>query len=111
MAWDPVLPEYRLDNIKEDKKDSVCVEQYRVSKRAIYFKGQYLPISQIKTLKLQESTYSPNCCCGKGIPVFKLRLDHGIEKPLVFMIEKRKNADKMVAMILERNPDIQIETV
>ncbi len=107
MAWDPVHPEYRLENVKEDKKRSVAIEQYRVSKEAIYFKGQYLPVSAIRSIQLKASTYSPSCCCGKGIPVFKLRLDYGAEKPLVLMLEKKDNADKLIDIIQESNPAVE----
>ncbi len=37
--------------------------------------------------------------CGKGIPVFKIRLDYGGEKPLVLMIEKEANAERMISLI------------
>lgn len=33
--------------------------------------------------------------CGKGIPVYKLRIDYGEEAPLVLMIEKRKECPQV----------------
>ena len=99
MAWKSIISGTELDNVKEDKKKSLAIEQYRISDQAIYFKGQYLPIRCIKDIKLFESTYTPGMSCGKGIPVFKIRLDYGAEKPLVLMIEKEANAEKMISLI------------
>ena len=81
-----------------------------VSDKAIYVQGECLPISAIKSVRIQPSTYSPYCCCGKGIPVFKVRIDYREEKPLVLMLEKEKNAEKMVSIIMSANDTITIES-
>ncbi len=99
MAWKSIISGAELDNVKEDKKKSLAIEQYRISDQAIYFKGLYLPIKCIKDIQLFESTYTPGMSCGKGIPVFKIRLDYGGEKPLVLMIEKEANAERMISLI------------
>ena len=46
-----------------------------------------------------ESSYTPGMSCGKGIPVYKIRIEYGAEKPLVLMLEKEKNVQKMLDTI------------
>ena len=94
--WKCIVPGYEIEDVKLDRKDSVRIEQYRVSKNAVYFNGQYLPLSCIKDVTVLESSYTPGMSCGKGIPVFKIRIEYGAEKPLVLMVEKKKNVDAMM---------------
>ena len=42
--------------------------------------------------------------------MFKIRIDYGAEKPLVLMIEKEKNAEKMVSIIKSANDTITVES-
>lgn len=109
MAWTSMIPDKTIEDVKQDRKSAISVEKYKVSNKAIYLQGVYLPIPAIKSVRIQPSTYSPNCCCGKGIPVFKIRIDYGAEKPLVLMLEKEKYAEKMVSIITSANDVITIE--
>ena len=97
--WKCIVPGTEIENVKQDRKDSVRIEQYRVSENAVYFNGHYLPLSCIKDVAVFESSYTPGMSCGKGIPVFKIRIDYGVEKPLVLMVEKKKNVDTMMKLI------------
>ena len=98
-TWRSMIPDHEIDDVKRDKKKAAAIEQYMVSEKAIYVKGEYLPISCIQDTHMQESTYAPNCCCGKGIPVYKIRIDYGGKQPLVLMLEKEKNARKLMSVI------------
>ncbi len=99
MAWKSLVPGTELSDVKADRKSAVSIEKYKVSPNAIYFSGEYLPTSLITDVKKQASTYTPNCACGKGIPVFKIRIDYGAEKPLILMLEKEANADKLLGYL------------
>ena len=68
---------------------------------AIYFEGKYLPISQIQSVSIHDSTYNPHCCCGRGIPVKKLKIEYGADKPLLLMLESEKNANRLYDLITE----------
>jgi hypothetical protein len=109
MTWKSMIPDKSIEDVKDDRKSAVSVEKYKVTDNAIYLQGEYLPTSAIKSVRIQPSTYSPNCCCGKGIPVFKIRIDYGAEKPLVLMVEKEKNAQKMITIITSANDSITVE--
>ena len=99
MSWECVIPGNEIDDVKADKKGAKRVEQYLVSDNALYFEGKYLPLNTVQSVSIHDSTYNPHCCCGRGIPVKKLKIEYGEEKPLILMVEKEKNAQKLAEMI------------
>ena len=100
MAWESIT-ESRIEDVKADKKAAKRVEKYMISENAIYFEGKYLPISQIQSVSIHDSIYNLHCCCGRGIPVKKIKIEYGAENPLILMLEKETNAKKMADMIEE----------
>lgn len=94
MAWQSIT-DRRIEDVKADRKTAKRVEKYMVSPKALYFEGRYLPLSEIQSVSIHDSTYNPHCCCGRGIPVKKIRIDYGADKPLILMLEKGENAQKM----------------
>lgn len=99
MAWKCIVPGGELGDMKGDKRGAKGIEKYMISEKALYFEGKYLPLSFITDVTMHDSTYNPNCCCGRGIPVKKLRIDYGGKEPLILMLEKEKNAEKLAEMI------------
>ena len=67
------------------------------------------PVSLIKSMRSQPSAYRPHGCCGIGIPVFKIRVEYGAEKPLVLVIEQEEKAEELIDRVLKANPDITLE--
>lgn len=102
MSWECIVPEMTIEDVKKDKKEAVRVEQYLVSVNALYFEGKYLPLKLIESVGIFDSTYNPHCCCGRGIPVKKLKVEYGADKPLILMVEKDKNAQKLADMIMSQ---------
>ena len=100
MAWNSIT-ENEIADVKADKKTAKSVEKYMISKKAIYFEGKYLPISQIQSVSIHDSTYNPHCCCGRGIPVKKLKIEYGADKPLLLMLESEKNANRLYDLITD----------
>lgn len=109
MGWDCIIKGKEIDEVRKDKRTAKNVEKYSISEKAVYFDNKYLPVNEIKSLRVQPSMYTPQGCCGKGIPVFKIRVDYGEEKPVVLMVEKESNAQKAIELITGNNPDIVIE--
>ena len=103
MAWQSIT-EKEIADVKADKKSARRIEKYMVSENAVYFEGKYLPISDIAAVSIHDSTYNPHCCCGRGIPVKKLKIEYGAEKPLLLMLEKDGNAKKMAELIIAACP-------
>ena len=101
MGWQCMIEGYELENVRMDRKKVTNIEKYGISEQAIYFDGKYLPVSVIRNVVVKPSFYFPNHCCGKGIPVFKLGIDYGGEKPVVLMMENEKNVEKVLYMLSE----------
>ena len=99
MSWDCIVQGKEIEDVKKDKKGAKRVEKYLVSDNALYFEGKYLPLNLIESVSIHDSVYNPHCCCGRGIPVKKLKIEYGTEKPLILMVEKDKNAQKLADMI------------
>ena len=110
MAWKCIVEGKELADERADRRTSESVEKYKVSQNAVYFEGQYLPASQIRSLRVQPSVYRPQTCCGRGVPVLKIKVEYGAEKPLILMVEREKNADRIVKALTAANPAIEIET-
>lgn len=109
MAWNCIIEGKELADVRADRKEAESIEKYKVSKNAVYFEGQYLPLAAITALRVQPSLYYPQCCCGRGVPVFKLRLDCGMEKPLILMVERAKSAERLKETICAGNPAVVVE--
>ena len=103
MAWECIIAGKEIENVKADKKIAKSVEKYLVSDNALYFEGKYLPLDLIESVSIHDSTYNPHCCYGRGIPVKKLKIEYGVDKPLILMVEKDKNALKLKDLIKNGN--------
>lgn len=90
LEWKCIVHGIELENVKQDRKHCKRIERYEVSENAIYFEGKYLPVSLIKSMRSQPSAYRPHGCCGIGIPVFKIRVEYGAEKPLFWLSSRKK---------------------
>ena len=109
LEWKCIVPGKEIENVKQDRKHCKRIERYEVSENAIYFEGKYLPVSQIKSVRSQPSAYRPHGCCGIGIPVFKIRVDYGAEKPVVLTVEREEKVEELLNMVCTSNPDITME--
>jgi len=109
MAWTSIIENVQLDDVRADRKTRKSVEMYGISQKAIYFRGEYLPISEIERVCVFPSVYRPHHSNGRGLPVFKLRIDYGQEKPLVLIFEKERNANRAAVLIYGRNRNVRIE--
>ena len=110
MAWTPRIPGRTVEDIKADMKSGIRIEPYKISQTAVYFpREQYLLISDIRRAWIQTSQMNLIGCCGKGLPVYVVRLDYGAEEKVSLTMEKKENAEKMISLLCERNPSITVE--
>ena len=72
-----------------------------------------VPGSEIENVKQDrkhsKSAYRPHGCCGIGIPVFKIRVEYGMEKPVVLLIEQEEKVEELLDLVCKSNPGIVIE--
>ena len=108
--WECVVKGSEIEDVKQDRQSTVMIEGYDFSKKAVYFEGRYLPFSQIKSVRSQPSSIRiRGGGCGIGLPVFKIRLDYGAERPVVLTVEEKDSADKIIDMICAGNRDTTLE--
>lgn len=101
MSWECIIPGNEIEDVKVDKKGAKRVEQYIVSDNALYFEGKYLPLNLIESVSIHDGVYKLHCCCGSGgLPVKELKIKYGTDKPLILMVEKDKNAQKLADMLM-----------
>lgn len=108
--WKCVVKGSEIEDVNNDRKSSVLIEGYDISKKAVYFEGRYLPFSQIKSVRSQPSAIRfRGGGCGIGIPVFKIRLNYGADKPIVLTVEEKESADRIIALICAANDSTTVE--
>lgn len=110
MGWKSLIADVAAFDPKTDIKSAEKVEQYRVSKLAVYLPGnEYIPLECVSKIRVRESMMTTKGCCGLSIPVFKVILDYGAERPKGLMCEKEVNAGKLAGLIQKARPDLTIE--
>ena len=108
--WECVVKGSEIEDVKQDRKNTVMIEGYDFSEKAVYFEGRYLPFSQIKSVRSQPSSIRiRGGGCGIGLPVFKIRLDYGAQRPVVLTVEEKESADKIINLICAGNRDTTLE--
>ena len=108
--WKCVVAGSEIEDVKKDRESTVMIEGYDISEKAVYFEGRYLPFSQIKSVRSQPSAIRiRGGGCGIGLPVFKVRLDYGAERPVVLTVEEKDSADKIINLICAGNRDTTLE--
>ncbi|MCI8328938.1 MAG: hypothetical protein HFG02_04830 [Oscillibacter sp.] len=109
----PLAQTCPLEDPAGDYRDSRRVEQYRLSGRAIYFPAfpgtKYLSF-QALTKALTRNTSMPlTGCCGKALPVTRLRLYYDESFYQDFTFEKLSNANQVLDGIAALRPDLPME--
>ena len=102
-----------LENANEDYRAAKRAARYRIGKEAIYFPAfpgtHYLPYRAV-TRALTRNTQLPlTGCCGKALPMTRLRLYYGAEAYQDFMFEKREMANEALDAVLAARPDLPEE--
>ena len=104
--------EFGLENVKEDRRASKRVEQFRFSDKAVYFPAfpgdQYLPYTALHHVLSKNTAISVKGTCGKQLPMVRLRLSYDGEFYKDLMFEAQKNVDKVLEAIAAARPDVTI---
>ena len=102
-----------LENAAEDYRAAQRSAQVRVGREAIYFPAfpgtHYIPYQAV-TRALTRNTQLPlTGCCGKALPMTRLRLYYGKEAYQDFLFEKQEEANKALDAVLKARPDLPEE--
>lgn len=107
MAWTSLRPGRVIEDLKNDRKSAVKVEQYRISQNAVYLPGnEYIPLETVEKVQLRNGMMTTKGCCGLSIPVFNVILFYGAIRPKGLMCEKQTSAEQIIKLICEAHPEI-----
>lgn len=110
----PLSKSHSLENPSEDYKTSRRLEQYRISSLAIYFPAfpgtQYLSFQSLSKALTRNTSLPLTGCCGKALPVTRLRLYYGGgEFYQDFTFEKLAAANEALDTIAAARPELPLE--
>ena len=102
-----------LEDPAEDYRTARRSAQFRIGRQAIYFPAfpgtRYIPYQAV-TRALTRNTQLPlTGCCGKALPMTRLRLYYGEEAYQDFLFEKQEEANGALDAVLEARPDLPEE--
>ena len=100
MAWKSIVPEFEIDDAKQDAKNGVRIQQFTVTDRAVYIPpGRYLPIRAIRRVWIQDTQMPLTGCCGRAIPMSAVRMEYADGVTENLRLEKKENAEKLMELI------------
>jgi len=102
-----------LEDPAGDYRTSRRAEQYRVSGQAIYFPAfpgtQYLSFRSLTRALTRNTSLPLTGCCGKALPMTRLRLYYDGEFYQDFLFEKLTSANQVLDEIAAARPDLPVE--
>lgn len=102
-----------LKNAEEDYRSAKRAAQYRIGKEAIYFPAfpgtHYIPYQAVTRALTRNAQLPLTGCCGKALPVTRLRLYFGGDAYQDFMFEKQTAANEALDAVLAARPDLPEE--
>ena len=109
----PLSKSYPLEDPAGDYKSSRRAEQFRVSEKAIYFPAfpgtQYLAFQSLTKALTRNTSLPLTGCCGKALPMTRLRLYYDGEFYQDFLFEKLSNANAVLDGIAVACPQLPVE--
>lgn len=109
----PLAQSHPLPDPAGDYKSSRRAEQFRFSQQAIYFPAfpgtKYLTFAALTKALTRNTSLPLTGCCGKALPMTRLRLYYEGEFYQDFMFEKLPVANQVLDAIAAARPDLPIE--
>lgn len=101
-----------LVEAENDYRNARRVAQYRVGAQAAYFPAfpgtKYLPYAAVDRVISKNSALSVTGCCGKQLPVIRVRLFYDGEFYQEFVFEKQKQADVLLDAVAAARPGLPL---
>lgn len=105
-------PAAALADAAADYRTARRVEQYRLSARAIYFPAfpgtRYVPFAAVTRAVAKSSSMPVKGCCGKELPVVRVRLFYDGEFYQDFLLEKAASASRVLSAVRALRPEAEI---
>lgn len=113
FAFKSVSQTTALADAAGDYRAARRVEQYRLSAQAIYFPAfpgtRYVPFAAVTRAIARRSGMPVKGCCGKEIPVVRLRLFCEGELFQDFLFEKPVSAGRVLDAVAALRPEVPVE--
>lgn len=102
-----------LEDAPGDYRTARRVGQYQLSGQAVYFPAfpgtRYLPFGALDQVWTEKTSVPLTGCCGKELPMVRLRARYDGEYYQNFMFEKQEEADRVLDCIRTRRPEISFQ--
>ena len=109
----PLASSHPLADPAGDYKTSRRAEQFRFSDLAIYFPAfpgtRYLPFRAVTKALTRNTSLPLTGCCGKALPMVRLRLYYDGEFYQDFLFEKPAEADRILDDLSALCPETPVE--
>ena len=107
------IPGCSLDNPEQDYRSARRAGQYRIRAQAVYFPAfpgtRYLPFRAVTRALTRNTSLPLTGCCGKALPMVRLRLYYDGESYQDFLFEKAPEANRVLDDLHALCPDTPIE--
>jgi hypothetical protein len=103
-GYRPVLPEFAIEDPKEDFRAAAVIEQYHVGRKALFMPGggfswKYLPLDRIRgVIPGRESRDEESAMGGYHIELPTIRVIYGSGAE-VLTVENKRAADELFALL------------
>ena len=101
-----------LEGAESDYRAARRVAQYRVGAQAAYFPAfpgtKYLPYAAVDRVISKNSALSVTGCCGKQLPVIRVRLFYDGEFYQEFVFGKQKQAEVLRDAVAAARPGLPL---
>ncbi|MDD3346794.1 hypothetical protein [Oscillibacter sp.] len=102
-----------LQNAATDFRTARRVGQYRAGGEAVYFPAfpgqRYLPYGALSKAWTKNTAITVTGCCGKQLPMVRLRMFYDGEFYQDFLFEKQTEADVILDAIRAARPELPLE--
>lgn len=110
MAWQTARPDVPVPDLKDQFKNGIRIEQYRLSGDILFLpKKQFIPLDSIEKIQIRNSQMNSGNCCGMAFPVYNLVVFYGAQYPAKLMLEKKENAERLSALLQDSRESILFE--
>ena len=102
-----------LENATDDYRSARKVGQFRIGEKAAYLPGfpgtRYVPYDAVSHAWTKKTSITVKGCCGKALPVVKVRIFYDGEFYQEFVLENLKDANTILDCLESARPDIPME--
>ena len=102
-----------LENATDDYRSARKVGQFRIGEKAAYLPGfpgtRYVPYDAVSHAWTKKTSITVKGCCGKALPMIRLRMYYDGDFYQDFMFDKLEDADAVLDGLQAARPELILE--